>query len=449
MFFAAAFTLFCLACTVLAFTRHPIYGMYFYIATTYVFPPGRWWGYIFHDFRWAFFAAAVTTLAIVLKRDKLKAKPLWIAQGPALILGLYAIWMWLQVPLALDVDDHIRGSTGFLKCLFALWLVYRVADTKEGVKNLMLAHVLGCALLGIYALSVGRTAGRLDGVGGPDLDDSNTLGMYMATGAVCAIGLALSHGGWRRYAAAASLPLIVNCFVLANSRGPFLGLAAGMLVLAFCIARRHRRLFWAFCLVGVLGLTVVVDKVFVDRMFTIEDVASQEESADPSARSRVAIAQAQLQMFLDHPMGIGWRGTVVLSPQYLDPKWLTISEDGSASRSSHNTFLTALTEQGIFGAFIYGSLVIWVVAAALRSRRFSRTDRDPELATLIAALSGAVMVVLVAGTSADYLTKEVQFWLYALLVSGFWLSSIEEPERSPVASAAPPRQLPVPAQRAP
>ena len=29
MFFAAAFALFCLVCTVLAFTRHPIYGLYF------------------------------------------------------------------------------------------------------------------------------------------------------------------------------------------------------------------------------------------------------------------------------------------------------------------------------------------------------------------------------------------------------------------------------------
>ncbi|MEO8524882.1 MAG: O-antigen ligase family protein [Caldimonas sp.] len=357
--------------------------------------------------------------------------------------------MWLELPLALDTNEHIRGSTEFLKCLFALWLVYRVADSKDGIKNLMLAHVLGCALLGIYALSVGRTGGRLDGVGGPDLDDSNTLGMYLATGAICAIGLALSHGGWRRYAAAASLPLIINGFVLANSRGPFLGLVAGMLVLAFCIARRHRRLFWAFCLLGVLGLTVVVDKVFVDRMFTIEDVASKEESADPSARSRVAIAQAQLRMFLDHPMGIGWRGTAVLSPQYLDSRWLTIGEDGNASRSSHNTFLTALTEQGIIGAFIYGSLVIWVLAAVFRSRRFSRTDRDPELATLIAALCAAVMSVLVAGTSADYLTKEVQFWLYALLLSGFWLSRGEEPERFPVARAASPRPLPVAAQRAP
>lgn len=448
MFIAAAFTLFCLACGVLAFTRHPIYAVYMYIATTYVFPPGRWWGYLFHDFRWALFAAVLTTFAIVFNRGKLKPKPMWLSQGPALILAIYAIWMWIQAPWALDTAEHMRGSTEFLKCLFALWFVYRVADSKEAIRNLMLAHVLGCALLGVLAYTIGRSGDRLDGVGGPGMDDANTLGMYFATGALCAIGLALSRGGWRRYVSLGSLVLIVNGFVLANSRGPFLGLAGGMLVLAFCIAQGHRKVFWGFCLLGVLGLTVIVDRAFVDRMFTIEDVASQEATADTSARSRLVVAEAQLQMFLDHPMGTGWRGTVVLSPLYIDPKWLAYSgEDESASRSSHNTFLTALVEQGIVGGVIYGSLVAWVFSAMLRSRRLSRLDGDPELATLVAALIAGIVSVLIAGTAADYLIKEVQFWLYALLLSGFWLSGNEKLAALPEVAGTSLRPLATPARR--
>ena len=447
MFFAAAFTLFCIACSVLAFKRHPIYGVYMYMATTYVFPPGRWWGYVFHDFRWALFAAALTTLAIVVNRGKLKPKPPWLGQGVALILFVYALWMWIQAPWALNVDEHIYGSTEFAKRVLALWLVYRVADSKEHVKNLMLAHVLGCGLLGIYAWMAGRSGGRLDGVGGPGMDDANTLGMYFATGALCAIGLVLSRGGWRRYLSLASLVFITNGFVLANTRGALLGLMAGVLVLPFCIARRHRGLFWGFCLVGALGLTVIVDKAFIDRMWTIEDATSQ--NADTSAHSRVVVAEAQLQMFLDHPMGVGWRGTAELSSQYMDEKWLTHADDGSFARSSHNTFLTALVEEGIVGAIIYVSLVLWVVAAVFRSRRLSRSDRDPELATLVAALIASIVAVLVAGTTADFLLAEVQFWLFASLLSGFWLSNIEETADAPVTSAAMPSPLPVPARRTP
>jgi hypothetical protein len=420
MYFAVAFAIFSLICTVFAFTRHPIWGLYFYLATTYVFPPGRWWGGIFGDLRWALLSAAVTTLAIFFHRGKLKPKPLWIGHAAVMLLVMYSVWMWIQTLWALDVPEHARGSTEFLKCLFALWFVYRVVDSKERVRDLMLAHVLGCALLGVFALTVGREGDRLDGVGGPNMDDSNTLGMYLVTAVVTAVGLVLTQKGWRRYVSLASLPLILNAVVLANSRGSFLGFVAGMLVLAVCTARQHRWMLWAFALVGAAGLAMIVDQVFIDRMFTIQDVASKDEDADPSARSRLVIAEAQLAMFLDYPMGTGWRGTVVLSPRYMDQRWLT-GEVDSASRSSHATYMTALSEQGLPGAVIYLCLVLWVIAAAVRIRRWNGQQHDPELITMGAALCGAIMVVLAAGLTADYLTKEVQFWLYAGLVSVFWL----------------------------
>jgi O-antigen ligase len=422
MFLAAAFTFFCLVCTLFAFTRHPIWGLYFYIATTFVYPPGRWWGYLFGDLRWALLSAAITALAVLFHRGKLEAKPIWLGNAPAVILLIYVAWMALQSLWALDLAEHTRGTIEFAKCLFALWLVYRVVDTKDRLRDLMLAHALGCGLLGVFAQLTGRQGGRLDGVGGPNMDDSNTLGMYLATGAIVAIGLVLTQKGWRRYVSLASLIVIVNGFVLANSRGAFLGLVAGCLVLAFSIARRYRWVFLGFAMVGVLGLGLIVDKVFIDRMFTIGDVASQDEDADASARSRLVIANAQLQMFLDHPMGTGWRGTAVLSPKYMEHRWLTGDGSTEAQRSSHNTFLTALVEQGAPGAMLYACLVLWVVGAAFRIRRLNGPLDDPGLTTLGASLCGALVVVLVAGTSADYLTKEVQFWLYAALVSMFWLS---------------------------
>ncbi len=428
MFVAIAFTLFCLLCTVLAFTRHPIYGLYFYLATTYIFPPGRWWGYVFGELRWALLSAAVVALAIVVNHRKLKPMPLWTANGAVVLLILYALWMWIQLAWALDPSEHLRGTTEIAKCLLALWFVYRVVDSKERVRDLMLAHVLGCGLLGVLAQLAGRVGGRLDGVGGPNMDDANTLGMYFGTAAVCAIGLFLTQKGWRRYLCLPLLALIINGFVLTNSRGAFLGLVAGCLVLVLCTAKRYRWMFWGFAVAGFIGFAVLVDATFVERMYTIQDVASDDEEADPSARSRLEIAKAQLQMFVDYPMGTGWRGTVVLSTQYLDRKWLTLGDDETAARASHSTYLTALLEQGIPGALIYGSLVFWVLAAILRVRRLNRPHHDPELTTLGAALCAALVVVLVAGLTADYLTKEIQFWLYAALLSVLWLSeSATEP----------------------
>jgi len=421
MFIAAAFTVFCLVCTVFAFTRHPIWGLYFYLATTYVHPPGRWWGYVFGDMRWALLAAAVTALAVVFHRGKLRPKPAWLSTGPALLLGMYAVWMWVQLAWALDAEEHRRGSTEFVKCLLAMWLMYRTADSKERIVDLLLAHVLGCALLGVFAFTTGREGNRLDGVGGPNIDDANTLGMYLVTAAIAATGLVMTQKGWRRWTALICLPLIVNGFVLANSRGALLALMGGALMLAWCTARHHRWVLWSFAAIGLIGLAVLVDKAFIDRMFTIRDVTSESDEADSSARSRVVIAQAQLEMFVQHPLGIGWRGTAVLSPQYMDERWLTIDSSNSMTRSSHNTFLTALTEQGVPGALIYFGLLSWVAVAALRIRRLSHGNGDSEVATLGAAMLGAIVVVLVAGLTADNLTKEVQFWLYAGLATALWL----------------------------
>jgi hypothetical protein len=417
---AAAFAVFCLVCAVLAFTRHPIWGVYFYLATTYIYPPGRWWGYLFGDLRWALLSAAITALAVVFHRGKLKAKPMWLTHAPVLILTMYAVWMWVQLPWAADTDDHLRGSTEFVKFLLALWFVYRACDSVERVRDLSFAHVLGCCLLGMYAYFTGRDGDRLDGVGGPNLDDSNTLGMVLVTGVMCGIGLVLSQQGWRRWLSLACLPIIANGFVLANSRGAFLGFVAGAIVLYLTVARRHRGAMWAFAAVGVIGLAVIVDRVFIERMFTISDVTSQDESADASARSRVVIAKAQLQMFLDHPLGSGWRGTAALSPQYMEQRWLTGDED-AAQRSSHNTYLTALAEQGVPGALLYLALLVWVAGAIFRVRRLGLTE-DQQLVTLGASLVSAIVVVLTAGTTADYLTKEVQFWLYAGLVSVFTIA---------------------------
>ena len=165
-------------------------------------------------------------------------------------------------------------------------------------------------------------------------------------------------------------------------------------------------------------------------MFTIGDVAEQDnEDADMSARSRMVIYEAQVRMAADYPMGVGFRGTVVLSPQYLDTKWLTRLDGASdaAGRSSHNTFMTTLVEQGVLGALMYIVLVVWTLRSVLKVRRLSHQGLDPTLATLGGALCGAVIVVIVAGSATDYLMAEVQFWLYSGLASMFLLAQANLP----------------------
>jgi O-antigen ligase len=421
MYFAAAFALFCLVCSVLAFTRHPIYGLYFYLATTFVFPPDRWWGKLLPDLRWALLSAAVTALAVLLHRGKLKPKPSWVSNAPAVLFLIYALWMVVQTPWALDLEEHQKATEVLIKCLLACWFVYRIVDTKERLRDLMLGHVVGCAFLGVLAFFTGRQGGRLDGVGGPNLNDSNTLGMYLATAAVIGVVLVLTQRGWRRYLSLGCLLFIVEGFVLANSRGAFLGFAAGAIVLWFCKTKEYRKTFWAFAIVGALGLAALVDQVFIERMFTIRDATSESEEADTSARSRLVIIKAQVEMFLDYPMGTGRHGTAVLSPQYMDDRWLTVDQEGNSARGSHNTFMTALVEQGVPGALLFSAILAWVLVSPFRVRNLNHAGVASDLTMFGAGLAGALMAVMVSGMTADYLYKEVQYWLFPALVTVFWL----------------------------
>lgn len=434
MISALAFVVFSLVCTVLAFRRHPIFGLYFYMATTYIHPPSRWWGYLLPDLRWAFLSAAITILAVLLHRGRLEKRPPWLSSPVMIILCLYAGWMWIQSLWALDLPTHFDGSILLTKYLVASWFIYRTADTKDGLRKMLTMHALGCAMLGVLAHFTGREDGRLEGVGGPGIDDANTLGMFLATGVVVCMGLFMTIRGWRRWPLLILLACALEGFVLANSRGALLGLAAGAVVLMFCKAREHRRTFWVLAMIGALGFGIAVDQTFVERMFTIGDVTAVDEDADMSARSRVAIYEAQLRMAQDYPQGAGHRGTVVLSTQYLDRKWLVgggAADD--AARASHNTFMTALVEQGIVGAVLFGGVVVWLLLTAWRLRRMNLQGADPDLITLGATMIAGVFVVIVAGVATDYLLAEIQYWLLGGLVSLLQLVSRAATDKAPVA----------------
>lgn len=427
MLSAVAFALFALVCSILAFKRHPIYGLYFYLATTYIHPPSRWWNYMLPDLRWAFLSAAVTILAVWLHRGKLQKRPPWVTSAPILIVCTYAGWMWLQSAWALDLPTHLTGTVLYTKYLVACWFIYRVTDTKDGLRNLLLLHSLGCGMVGVLAHFAGRDGGRLENVGGSGIDDANTLAMFLATGVIVSLGLVLAEKGWRRWVALVCLACAMEGFVLANSRGALLGLAAGWLVLALCKARAHRKVFWSFGIAAVLLFGLAVDKAFVERMSTMGDVAAEDEEGDASARSRVAIIEAQGRMARDYPLGAGHRGTVALSTRYLDRRWLVgAGYEVDAGRASHNTFMTTLVEQGVLGATLFLTMAAWLFVAGLRLRRLNRGGIDPQLLTLGATMCATIIIVLVAGVATDYLLAEVQFWMLGGLASMLQLARVRE-----------------------
>lgn len=403
----------------LALWRYPVCGLFLYLMAFYLHPPSAWWGYLLPDLRWSLQAAAVAVLAAYLHRRQRKEgwRP-WATTVPGLLLIVFVLWMWFQNLWALDGADHMQASVQYTKYIIAFYLFYRLADTPQKLMDVLLAHAAGCMYLGYLCYMVGRSGdGRLDGVGGPGIDDANTLAMMMATGFVVAGTLFFSLTGWRRVFCVLSIPLMLNGLVLAGSRGAFLSLVAGCAVVF--ILRPPGRI-WLFGLAGLLGVALmirVVDQSFIDRMFTIRSAVQADGEIDSSAESRMVLIEAQAKMFAGHPLGAGHKGTAALSPRYLDERWLTRAGEGEAQRSSHNTFMTVLVEQGVPGLLLFLWMVFWGFAQLVSIRMLRKQGAPPQLLSAAAACCAALTVVLVAGNFTDYLMAEVQIWMLALLAS--------------------------------
>lgn len=415
---AFAFVCAYLAGLALALVRHPRYGLYTYIAVFYIHPPSRWWGVFAPEMRWALIAAIVTWIATLRLKDDGR-RPSWISTTPAKLLLAMTLWIWIQNFWALNGVEHMDLSVVFTKYLMLFYLIYRLVDSPREAIVLMLVHVGGCMYLGWLALNE-SVSGRLEGVGGPGINEANAFAMQMATAIMIGSMMVLSSRGPRRWLAFASMPLLLNSIVLSGSRGSFLAILCGAIVLAFLKPFAHRRLFYFLSGLAVVLFLMLAHQFFWERISSITAGVEDQADMDNSALSRIVMFEAQIKMATSHPFGTGHRGTAVLSPLYLDERFLVKDPDHPelpGERSSHNTFMTALVEQGIPGALLFSAIWAWCIAEVVRAKRLRSLRDVPEDMALLAGVAGALMVVFVAGIFVDYFKAEVEVWLLATLAS--------------------------------
>ena len=411
-----------LALLLATLTLHPRYGLYAYLVAFYVHPPSRWWGEGLPDLRWSLLASIVTLISVWRMRTSRSnsqetQRVSWLKTTPARLLIVWTVWLWIQWLWALDRDMQGVLAVAFTKYVILYYVLYEICSTPEEVGRFLFAHVAGCAFLGYLALGV-DVSGRLEGVGGPGIDEANAMAMQLSTAIPCGAMIVLTKRNWQFVFTSVAIALILNAIVLAGSRGAFLALLASGLCLYLMKPREHRMLFYALAAVAIVAFFSVANKNFWDRMSTMEAAVDEQQQMDNSAESRFALAEAQFKMAIRYPWGTGHRGTEVLSPQYLADRFLTHKPDGTpGARSSHNTFLSAWVEQGFPGAVIFISLVLWCRRASRESFKAFSSSGGVQERSVLASTSAALMIVLVAGMFVDYLKAEVTIWLLAALAS--------------------------------
>jgi hypothetical protein len=387
--------------------RHPVYGLYTYIAVFYLDPSSRWWGEQLPDLRWSFTAAAITFLCTLFRSGD-PARRSVFSHAPVRIFMAFVALVLLQSPWALNQEEHAFAVSLFPKYIVVIYFFYALVNSIERLKGVLFAHAMGCFFLGLLAYGE-YGGGRLDGIGGPGIGDANTLAVQLSTGAFAAFAVYLSGTGMMRWLSAASIPFILNTVVMTGARGGFLAIVAG--ALAFFLFRPPGKLkvIALYALIGATAFAYVANDFFWQRMRTIPtDMNEAAQIEDGSVDSRLAIIEAQWQIFLDHPFGGGHRTTTALSYRYIDEAY----HSAQGGRSSHNTFMSTLVDQGFIGFLLWTSL-LWVLIRRVRRIRAQASD-SPELAWLNATIAAGITVVTVAGMFYPLERLEVYVWLISL-----------------------------------
>ncbi len=391
---------------VMTFVR-PIWGIYIYSVMFYFSPHRTWWDDLVPDIRYLQIVAIAGVLSSIMHGY-------WNSErfrqiGPEFkIFAAFVGFMWLASLWAITGELHADGRALFTKHLLICFLMVLVIENYEQVRNVLLVHVAGGLWLGYQAF--GRSGGRLEGIAGA-LGDANTLGMHMSCLAILAGFMFLASRKHYRWISFLSLPLVINTVVLTSSRGATVGLFAGGVVAGILCPKKLRP---HFAIAGVLGLVMMFmladDKLLerIESVFVLQGGNTEEINA--TSGSRVDIALAGYEMWKDHPIGTGYKGTNWLSPEYMGENLLT----RGGRRSAHNSLFAILVDFGLIGLGLYLFMYMRMFLN-IRSMNKQIKKEDIEGGALLAGVGGALAVVFVSGQASNYYHAEIQYWLLAII----------------------------------
>ena len=121
-------------------------------------------------------------------------------------------------------------------------------------------------------------------------------------------------------------------------------------------------------------------------------------------------------MAKDYPMGVGYRGTTLLSPEYMENDLLTRQE---GTRSAHNSFMAVLAEQGFLGASMFLAMVLWVAFTLKNFKAMDRLGLSTSLGVWRTIVGASLTVAFVGGQFSNFHQAEVQYWCLALLAVSY------------------------------
>lgn len=330
-------------------------------------------------------------------------------------VGLYALRILFEPLLFYFVAFLFPKDRRWLRAVVFVFVLAGAAMALHGLYQYLTGAPMPAHWVDVSETNIGTRAYSI-------VDNPNGLGAFLLMGAIVSMSMALGRGSRplaRLFWAGACVVHLVGIAVT-FSRGAWIGLAAGVIVLLLVAYRRYLLALVTAAVVGWFAAPAT----FVQRLRFAFSSAYITKSSEAG---RLYVWRMALRFINDHPwfgLGLGtFGGTSAVTFGY--------------SRLWVDSFYLQLGAEG--GLLLLG-FFLWILLRVAKGLVKGRTvTRDPYLRALTAGVLGAFVAVCVANATAsvwETLTVGVGFWFLTGLATSAALHEGEKPGQIPEAPAA-------------
>lgn len=348
--------------------RKPFVGLLLFSLLAYMRLQDLTWGFA-REVRWSFYVAIVTFAGFFASTRERRFMQSDLRTAIMIVMvGLVGLSILKnRGPNLDDLPSFLEYSKIVVIALFTSGLVY----SRDRLRLLIWVIAVSFAFYGFKGGLMGILSGGslviMRGPGGM-LKDNNDFALALGMGIPILLNVGLSEKRvLLRRALIAVVPLTMITILLTHSRGGFLAMCVGIMVLVW---RSKNRIagFAVISLVVIAGILAAPSSV-VER---ISSIGEYEE--DDSAQSRLAAWRVAGVMISRNPVfGVGF-GHFQDNYRFYDPAAEDSSLDLHTSHVAHNSYLQIWAECGTPTFLLYLTLILlsfldlWRLRAAARRR---------------------------------------------------------------------------------
>lgn len=413
--FSIAFLLCFCAGIVATVLSDAAWGVYLYELINFLNPTTRWWYGDLPDFSYSFLISVCTLFTFMKEKGRYVENRLFAVPQTKWLLAL-TVLMFFVYFIAVWPEEHWYRFVEHVKLLAIIMVLYKVIDTPKKHEWLVWVFLTGIFYIGWIGHSIGRTGyGRLEAIGPIDGNNANDTAAVLICAVPIIVFYLLRGRNWQRLLSLIYIAYILDCIILINSRGAFVGLAVSMAFMSCCVTftklkeKKTRIRFFGIMVLALLLFIYLADTTFWERISSISD-----NSEAAGGQTRIFFWAKAFELTFEHPFGLGASGFNYLSPQILPPELLARNV---GSRAIHCTYVQVLSEYGFLGIFLFGGYLASTIFLLKRIRDYSKRHDNSDVFYQGLSMVTAYVAFLVASVFIDRFYSLFIHWIPALIAS--------------------------------